>query len=547
MRAGSIRLYSTRMAVVTFLFAMIPAAEASAAELKLRIVDEQGKTLPCRVLIRPRGAECILPDRAVFVPLPPDRWFISTGETSVEAPRGKTLLRVERGLEYVRYKEEFEITDAVTTKTITLQRWIDMRSRGYLCGENHIHVAPARLGPMLLAEGLDFGTSLTWWNGPDEKRPIPPDSKPVSLLKFAGREVPASVFDAELEYGWGAAYIQNLPEPMPIQSDRKRPNLDYLRHACRAGGLVSYQAGWSREVLLDALLGHVHVINVCNNNFHLHRFQPRSNYSNLLEVPGFPVYPDTDRGMMRMNMETYYRLLNCGLRLASGAGTACGVKPNPVGYNRAYVRVPDGASLEQFNNAWAAGRNFVTNGPMIFLETARGQMPGDTIELPAGRHRVSVRLTILSDQPLTSAEIVLNGRVAHAFALESKREFRGVVSLDVSAGAWLAARCTAEDDLLDDEELSVYRWGSDEQRFRQRPSRLRFAHTSPIYFLVDGQGAAVPESIRQGLAMLDRFERHLRRQADEQHIDATVQAIQSARAKLRLSVDPASPGVSRAQ
>lgn len=58
-------------------------------------------------------------------------------------------------------------------------------------------------------------------------------------------------------------------------------------------------------------------------------------------------------------------------------------------------------------------------------------------------------------------------------------------------------------ELQDDDEISFYRWGSDEEPFGARPSRLRFAHTSPIYHLVDGQGARVPESIREGLAMLE--------------------------------------------
>ena len=128
---------------------------------------------------------------------------------------------------------------------------------------------------MLVAEGLDFGSSLTWWNGPDAKRPIPPCSERVSVLKFAGREVPTSVFDAEREHSYGAVYIQNLPEPL-MPNEPPRPNLHYVRPACRSGGLVSYQGGWSREVLLDALLGYVHVVNVCNNNFHLHRFQHAS-------------------------------------------------------------------------------------------------------------------------------------------------------------------------------------------------------------------------------------------------------------------------------
>ena len=538
MQVDSVRPLSARWSVAVSFVLLAAASVAPAAGLQIKVVDEQGRPLPCRVLVRPTGGDCIVPEGVVPVPIPPDKWFTCAGIAIAEVPEGDVLLRVERGLEYIRFKQEIEVTAPETTKTVTLRRWVDMRSRGYLCGENHVHVAPAELGQMLVAEGLDFGTSLTWWNGPDARRPIPAGSQRVSSLEFAGQNVPSSVFDAELEYGWGAAYIQNLPAPMPIETNRARPNLDYVRHACETGGLVSYQAGWSREVLLDALLGYVHVVNICNNNFHMHRFQPRSHYSNLLQVPGFPVYKGTDQGMMRMNTDTYYRLLNCGLKLAAGAGTAIGVKPNPVGYNRAYVRVPADASLQEFNNAWAAGKNFVTNGPMIFLKTAAGQKPGDTIELPADGERMSIELTVLSDQPLTTAEIVLNGQVIHAFEVAEKHQFSGTAEIDVPKGSWLAARCTARDDLLTDQELSVYRSGADEHRFRQRPSRLRFAHTSPIYLSVGGQGAAVPESIREGLLMLDHFELFTHDQADDQYIGPTTAAIEKARAKLQSRLKP---------
>ena len=237
---------------------------------------------------------------------------------------GDATVRIERGLEFARIKERLRIGPGSMSKTYQLQRWIDMRQRGYLCGENHVHVDTVQLAPMLVAEGLDFGTSLTWWRGPDRQRPIPPGEGRVRLLEFAGRTVATSIYDAELEYSWGAAYIQNLPRPMPLEAVRGRLNLDYLRHAVDAGAIVHYQGGWSREILVDALLGCVHTVNVCNNNFALHRFQPRSRYSNLLEVENFPVYPDTDVGMLRMNTDTYYRLLNCGLRLAAGDGSEAG-------------------------------------------------------------------------------------------------------------------------------------------------------------------------------------------------------------------------------
>ena len=45
----------------------------------------------------------------------------------------------------------------------------------------------------------------------------------------------------------------------------------------------------------------MHVVNVCNNNFHLHRFQPRGRYSNLLKVPDFPKYVDTPEGLRMLD------------------------------------------------------------------------------------------------------------------------------------------------------------------------------------------------------------------------------------------------------
>ncbi|MHC4402932.1 MAG: CehA/McbA family metallohydrolase domain-containing protein [Planctomycetota bacterium] len=514
---------------------VLSCVAARAGTLELRVVDEQGASLPCRVLVRTPSGTCVVPEGAVVLEIGRDRWFMSPGRSEIEVPEGDVELRVERGLEYVRSKESIEVAGPTTSKTVTLRRWVDMKHRGYLCAENHLHVDAGRLAPMLAAEGLDFGTTLTWWNGPDQRRPVPSGSGRIRTLQFAGAEIPTSVFDAELEYGWGAAYIQNLPGPMPIESDRGRPNLDYLKHAVSAGALVHYQGGWSREVGLDALLGRVHTVNVCNNNFHLHRFQPRSRYSNLLEVEGFPVYPDTDRGMVQMNTDTYYRLLNWGLRLAAGAGSATGVKQVPVGYNRAYVRTEAGASLEAFNKDWAAGKNFVTNGPVLLLKSTDGRRPGDTIELPEGGGTVRLEATALSDphQLLTSVEIVVNGRVAESIEVTDRHRLVGEVEIDVRRPCWVAARATVRDNLLTDDELAAYAPADPGHPFRQMPSRLRFAHTSPIHVTVGGQSTAVPKSIEEGLRMLDRFEAFARENAGGEHQAPVLAAVDEARGILQ--------------
>ena len=74
--------------------------------------------------------------------------------------------------------------------------------------------------------------------------------------------------------------------------------------------------------------------------------------------------------------------------------------------------------------------------------------------------------------------------------------------MDFSSGTWLAARCSAEDRLLSDEELSLYRRGVD----NQLPCRLRFGHTSPIYVVVGGQGARIATYVDEARRILNGFE-----------------------------------------
>jgi hypothetical protein len=499
-----------------------------AAMFQLAVVDEASQPLPCRVLARLADGNCAVPAGATVLRIGPDRWFMCSGKAELNVDEGPVELRVERGLEYSRFKVTLPVSGPNTSQQVILKRWINLRELGYLSAENHLHLASDELGPMAIAEGLDFASSLTWWNGPDQRRPVPAGSGKHRVLRFAGHEITASIYDAELEHAWGAAYLLNLPAPLSSQSDKGRPNLEYLKQAVANGAIVHYQGGWSREVLLDALLGYVHTVNVCNNNFHLHRFQPRRRYSNLLGVPEFPLYPETVEGMMQMNIDTYYRLLNCGLRLAAGAGSATGAKEVPVGYNRACVKVRANASLDEFYGAWKAGRNFVSNGPILLFSTAGGQGPGDEIQLPKGGGRLRFKVRAVSDQDLTAVEIVQNGAVVNQLALRNPRLLDEAFDLDVHRGSWIAARCTVRDDWLTDAELGRYANGD-----QQQPSRLRFAHTSPIYVTVDGQGPIEPKAVQEGLQMLDHLELFGRENAAPFYRPAFAQAINQARGLLR--------------
>jgi hypothetical protein len=501
-----------------------------AANLELRVLDAgTGRALPARVLVRDKSGKAQVPAGAVKVPIGPDDWFVCNGRASVALTPGRVLVQVERGTEYTPVVMQTMVAEEQPAALrVALRRWIDMGKRGYRSGEDHIHVASTDLAAMLAAEDLDFGSSFHWWNGP--KLPLPPQPKAVMDLEFGGHARAASLYDAEVENSWGAVYLIGLTEPMSIAHDRRRANLAYVKRAREQGALICYQGGWSRESLVDALLGYVDVININNNNFHRFKFQPRRIYSNLLQVPGFPEYPDTPDGMLWMNTDTYYRMLNCGLRLAAGAGSAVGAKTTPVGYNRSYVHTGGDASLKQFLESWRKGRNFVTNGPMVFLTADAGLTPGDEIPLPARGGRVRVKATAVWDQPLRSLEIVRNGAVVtKAGTAQGRTGAQVSATLDITEGAWIVARATALDNLLPDADMARY---SKQERRSEAPSRLRFGHTSPIYITVGDKGARVEKSVQEARQMLDAFERFARKEAGDAHREEILAAVAEARRRL---------------
>jgi len=490
------------------------AANVETGILELSIIDDTtGSKVPSRVRIRDCFGKDQTPPDSVVVSLAEDRWFVCPGEVHMAIPVGTATIRVERGTEYRPVIQTIEIKAAQTMRhNVKIERWVNMRKLGYVSGENHLHVPFKNLSAMLAAEDLNFGTSLSWWNGPRLK--VPEGTGWARDLRYDAQTIPTSVFDAEVEHSWGAVYLIGMSEPINIPSDSHRSNLPFVKHARKHNGLICYQGGWSREVLIDALLGYVDVVNVCNNNFHRHKFQPRRHYSNLLQVEGFPEYPNTPEGMIQMNYETYYRLLNCGLRLAAGAGSATGAKSTPVGYNRAYVRAGSNPTLRKFLETWRKGRNFVTNGPMIFLSADKGRQPGDTITLPSSGGQVSFQVKALSEQPLLSLELVANGRIVGKAKIDNRQyEANLKISLPIKEGTWIAARCVEEDRLLSDEKLSRYILPGS-----QKPCRLRFAHTSPIYLTVGGKDPFVDSAVRHGRKMLKAYERFARKTATEEYL-----------------------------
>ncbi|PTX94617.1 CehA/McbA family metallohydrolase [Opitutus sp. ER46] len=492
----------------TLALAMLRAADV--VQFTVRTTDDAGQPLPARVLVRDEQGQAWLPPVATTVNIGPDTWFAGAGHARLDVPAGRYLVVVERGPEYQPARASVVLTGN-TTREFRLQRWIDLAARGYRSGENHLHVTGSMLPAMMAAEALDFSTSLQWWNGPQWD------------AAYAAAAGAYTRFDAEIENSWGAVYCLGLTRPLPVAWNPARPNLAFVRAARADGALICYQGGWSAEVLLDALLGYVDVVNVADNLFQRHKFMPRSRYSNLLGTADLPVYPDTADGMLALTTESYYRLLNCGLRLAAGAGSATGVKSNPVGHNRAYVQVPPGAGIREFLAAWREGRNFITNGPMVFL-SVNGAAPGATVDLPAGGGKLAVHVEAPSADPLREVRIVVNGQVVAAGGNGSLD-----TTIDVREGSWVCAMAVAEEPVP---EADLARYAQTSRLGGERPARLRFAHTSPVYVTVAGQAVRVARSVAEAQRILDALAAFVQQTAAPEFQAETAEAIAAARTRL---------------
>src|SRR5439155_8277371 len=114
-------------------------------------------------------------------------------------------------------------------------------------------------------------------------------------------------------------------------------------------------------------------------------------------------------GNGRWTQQIYYHALECGLRLPPSAGSASGVLPNPVGYNRVYVQVEGELTWAKWWAGLKAGRCFVTNGPLL-LATADGKPPGHVFKTE-GKVGVKLDLSLQSLDSVPALEVVRNGEV----------------------------------------------------------------------------------------------------------------------------------------
>ncbi len=418
--------------------------------------------------------------------LPIGRWSVLAKSTTLQLPKKKLIIAALSGLE----TEQNQITIDLTTQdranvTLLLKRFYDASLRGYRSANTHLHlqkISRAECDRYLLevpqADGLDL-LFLSYLERAGADREYTSnrytDGDLASLTKISGVTFGNGEEHRHNFTGFGEGYghvmllnIQKLIQPVSIgQGIMKRgtdgiPLQRGIDTARRDDATIIWcHNSWGREAFPNFLTGRVNAQNIFDGG-------PHGSYK-----------------------DSFYRYLNAGLQVPFSTGTDWFM----YDFSRAYAEMTGEVSVKSWLKALAAGRTYITNGPLLEF-SADGKKIGETIELEApGKTEVKARAVGRVD--FGRIELVRNGRVvARSPSRRVGRHYEADLSMAVEqpGPGWLALRTPpppVKDDPLLQQPVSKNEFGHD-----------LFAHTSAIYVEVGGRSHFDPSVASRWLAAM---------------------------------------------
>jgi TolB protein len=468
--------------------------------IALRVVDGHGNPVGARVFVTGADGLAYAPDKAwMHADDSFDRserpfeahYFDTSGISQITVPAGDVEVDVMRGFE-----NHFEQRKAVVKADSTLQLTVRLTAIAsevdptshWVSGDVHVHMnyagtyrnTPSHLMEQAAAESLGIVEDLVV----NKEQRIP------DMAYFSPRLDAASTADRLLLHGqefhtsyWGHLGLLNLTRNFILPGYAAYPNTaaaslypanaNVADIAHEQGALVGYVHPFdsvpdpakddplTSELPADVALGKV----------------------DYIEVLGFSDHKST--------AEIWYKLLNCGFRLPTAAGTDFmgnyASLRGPVGLNRVYAQVPVGPlKIGPWLSAVKAGRTFATNGPLLRFSLG-GQGIGGEVRL-GKKQEVRYAAEMNSIVPVDHLQIVCNGKVARELAMNNERTGAHVDGfVPIAASGWCVLR--AFSDKAEYPILDLY----------------PYATTSPVYVSVVGAPVHSAADATYFVAWVDRL------------------------------------------
>jgi hypothetical protein len=335
-----------------------------------------------------------------------------------------------------------------------MKRLADLPAEGWWPGDLHVHRAVGDVERLMRSEDLHVAQIITWWNNRNAWERQKPPADP--LVRF-DRDRFYHVMAGEDEREGGALLYFHLKQPLAITGSAREypPPLRFVAEARKHAGVwVDAEKPFWWDFPTWVAAGQVDSVGLANNHMCRDRMYESEAWGKPRVVERLPA----PLGNGYWTQQIYYRLLNCGLRIPPSAGSASGVLPNPVGYDRVYVHVGKELTWDGWWAGLRAGRSFVTNGPLLRVR-AGGELPGHVFTAAEGKPLdVEVKGTLTTGDTVRFLEVVRDGAVERRVSREEFARAGTLGTLTFRSSGWFLVRAIADN-----------------------PKTFRFASTAPYY------------------------------------------------------------------
>jgi len=478
--------------------------------LSIEVRDALGQTTPARIFLTGEDGRAYAPDDAwmhaednfVRSERPFEaHYFHTSGIAEVTVPAGRVTVEVMKGLEYRIEKEEVKVTAGQRATIVVHLKNIDVPRDPHfqwLSGDLHVHMnyggayrnTPENLVKQEKAEDLSLIENLIV----NKEQRIP------DIAYFTPKLDPASTPDHLLFHAqefhtsyWGHVGLLNLTQNLLL------PGYASYNNTAAASLFPTNAAVADLAHAQKGLVGYVHPFDFVPDPVKDPTLTLGEPLDVALELPVDVALGKVDyieaMGFSdhKSTATVWYRLLNCGFRLPTGAGSDTMANyaslRGPVGLTRVYARVPKGPlNIASWMNALKQGHTFATNGPLLGF-TLGGKEVGGDVKPPAGESKVKFTAWMRSIVPIDHLEVICNGQVVRELKLGSDRETADVEdAIPITRSGWCLLRAWSEK--AEHPILDLY----------------PYATTSPVYVTVADSAPRASEDAAYFIAWIGRLE-----------------------------------------
>src|SRR5215470_10020019 len=433
---GSARLLPVNPATQRVRLRVVEKGSRTPVPVKLHVHGESGEYLPPvdrHRIPNPSWFEDYSTDYVAIDRLTGNRHYATyiSGDTVIDLPLGRVFVEVSKGFEIEPLRKVMSIKRSTRSLTITLERVLPWRRRGWVTADTHVHFLSPKTAQL---EGSAEGVNV------------------INLLASQWGELMTNVGDFDGRTTFGSREAGGEGEWLVrVGTENRQHVLGHISLLGYQGSMISPMcAGGPDEAALGDSVGVLlsEWARQCRKRGGLvvfpHFPNPRAENAAVLvqrDVDAVEMCSVVDEhaGIDPYSLSDWYRYLNCGYFYPAVGGTDKMTAMTAVGTIRTYARIPDGRPFDYraWMDAVRSGNTFVTYGPLMEFRV-EGLSPGEAIAMPASGGTVEVEYELASVTfPMTRVELLVNGEIRESTRIGA-RHATGHWPVKLDRSSWLA-------------------------------------------------------------------------------------------------------------